>query len=75
MNADKSLKILGERIKRARKKMGWSQEGFAFQTNIDRSYMGGIERGEYNISFQKLCIIAKTLKKDVGTLTKGLPEN
>ncbi len=68
------MKILGERIRRARKKVGWSQEELAYRTEIDRSYMGGIERGEYNLSFSKLCVIAKVLKKDLGSLLRGLPE-
>ena len=71
----KSLKILGERIRRARKKIGWSQEELAFKTEIDRSYMGGIERGQYNLSFSKLCTISRVLKKDLGSLLRGLPED
>ncbi len=74
MKADKSLKILGERIRRIRKRQGFSQEELAFQTEIDRSYMGGIERGQCNLSFSKLCTIASVLKKDVGSLARGLPE-
>lgn len=74
MKADKSLKILGERIRRIRKRLGLSQEELAHQTGIDRSYMGGIERGQYNLSFAKLCTIARVLKKDIGSLGRGLPE-
>jgi len=69
-----SLKILGERIRRARRKAGLSQEELAFHADIDRSYMGGVERGERNLSFVKLCSIARVLKKDTGSLTRGLPE-
>jgi len=75
VKADKSLKILGERIRRIRKKQGLSQEELAFQTEIDRSYMGGIERGQHNLSFSKLCTIARVLKKDAGSLARGLPED
>jgi len=71
----KTLKILGERIRRARKKTGWSQEELAFRTEIDRSYMGGIERGQYNLSLSKLCTIARVLKKDLGNLLRGLPDD
>jgi transcriptional regulator with XRE-family HTH domain len=70
---ERSLKILGERIRRARRKTGLSQEELAFHADIDRSYMGGVERGERNLSFVKLCSIARVLKKDAGSLTKGLP--
>lgn len=67
------LHILGERIRAARKVRNWSQEDLAFECEIDRSYIGGVERGERNLSFLTLCQIAKTLGCDVGTLTKGLP--
>jgi len=40
-----------------RKKRGWSQEDFAYRANIDRSYMGGVERDERNLSFKKVCAI------------------
>jgi DNA-binding XRE family transcriptional regulator len=70
---DRSAEILGSRIQRARKKRGWSQEDFAYRANIDRSYMGGVERGERNLSFKKLCAIATTLGRDVASLTRGLP--
>ncbi len=75
MEPAKTLKILGERIRRARKKTGWSQEELAFRTEIDRSYMGGIERGQYNLSLSKLCTIARVLKKDLGNLLRGLPDD
>ena len=70
---DPSLKLLGERIRVARKAAGFSQEHFAFETGLDRSYMGGVERGERNLSFLKLCAIARTLKGDLGSLMTGLP--
>lgn len=68
-----SLKALGERIRAARKAAGFSQEDFAFETGLDRSYMGGVERGQRNLSFLKLCAIARVLKSDLGVLTSGLP--
>ena len=70
---DPSLKLLGERIRIARKAMDMSQEDFAFETELDRSYMGGIERGQRNLSVLKLCAIARVLKSDLGSLMAGLP--
>ena len=72
-NREPSLKILGERIRTARKAAGFSQEDFAFETGLDRSYMGGVERGQRNLSFLKLCAIARALKSDLSSLTKDLP--
>ena len=70
---NRSAEILGSRIQRSRKMRGWSQEDFAYRTKIDRSYMGGVERGERNLSFKKLCAIATALGRDVASLTRGLP--
>jgi transcriptional regulator with XRE-family HTH domain len=73
LKKDPSLKEFGERIREARKSKGLSQEALAFAAGIDRSYMGGVERGERNLSFKKMCHIADILGCDLGTLTKGLP--
>ena len=71
---DNNLHILGTRIKSMRQERGLSQEQLAFEAGLDRSYVGGIERGERNITFRSLALIAKALKTDLGTLTSGLPE-
>jgi transcriptional regulator with XRE-family HTH domain len=68
-----SLQLLGHRIREARKVKKLSQEDLALQSNIDPSYVGGVERGQRNPSFKKLCSIAKTLGRDVGSLTRSLP--
>ena len=46
----------------ARKDLGWSQEDLAFETDIDRTYISGIERGVRNPSLYMLVKLAKTLK-------------
>jgi transcriptional regulator with XRE-family HTH domain len=68
------LKILGDRIRQSRKDLGWTQEDLAERSNIDRSYVGGVERGERNLTFTVLCQIAAALRSDVASLTVGLPE-
>lgn len=70
---DADLKALGERIRQRRKARGWTQEEFADEADIDRSYAGGIERGERNITFSVLCQLSSALGCDVAALTKGLP--
>ena len=55
------LEMLGVRIKTLRKLKSWSQEAFAMQAGLDRSYVGGVERGERNITFDTMCVIAKGL--------------
>ena len=73
LNFEASLRLLGERIREIRKAKGLSQEDLAHQAEVDRSYMGCIERGQRNPSLRTLCVIATTLDVDVGALTKGLP--
>ena len=70
----KTLARLGQRIRELRKAAGWSQEHFAHECEIDRSYMGVIERGEANVTFLNLCKIASALNTDVAELTAGIPE-
>ena len=55
-------KILGRNVRAARKDLGWSQEDLAFETDIDRTYISGIERGVRNPSLDLLVKLAKTLK-------------
>ncbi|MCK4609254.1 MAG: helix-turn-helix transcriptional regulator [Gammaproteobacteria bacterium] len=59
---------LGEQIRKTRKQKNFSQESFAYEVGIDRSYMGGVERGERNIAALNLIRIAKTLNVEVGDL-------
>ena len=68
------LKVLGERIREMRKIKNLTQEDLAYESEIDRSYIGGVDRGERNLSFDKLCQIASALDCDVAALTKGLPK-
>jgi len=68
-----SLAVLGQRIRKARKKKGLSQEDLAFEAELDRSYVGGVERGQRNPSFKILCAIAIAVGRDVGSLTRDLP--
>ena len=44
-----------------RTKKGWSQEELAFQANIDRSYLSGIECGRRNIALANIEKLAKAL--------------
>jgi len=64
---------LGWRIKASRKRLGWSQKYFSSQCGIDRSYFGGIERGERNLTFSSLCQICNGLNCDIAAVTYGIP--
>ena len=55
-------KKIGERIKAAREKKGYSQEEFAFKAGIGRSYISEIESGKKFPSLSVLNTILTTLK-------------
>ncbi|ELQ18975.1 Cro/CI family transcriptional regulator [Pseudomonas fluorescens BRIP34879] len=61
-------KELGERIREARKLKKISQEALALTCRVDRSYMGRIERGEVNLTVEKLYQIAASLECEPATL-------
>ncbi|MGY2257935.1 helix-turn-helix domain-containing protein [Pseudomonas sp. SDO55104_S430] len=54
-------KELGTKIRQMRKAKGLSQDMLALICQIDRSYMGRIERGEVNLTVEKLYQIAESL--------------
>lgn len=51
----------GRRVRALRKERGFSQEGFALHSGLDRSYLGAVERGERNIALINICKIADAL--------------
>lgn len=59
---DPVLMALGAEIRRLRSKQGLSQEALAMEADLDRSYMGGIERGEHSLSLMNLVKIANALE-------------
>ncbi|WP_372936289.1 helix-turn-helix domain-containing protein [Mariniphaga sediminis] len=68
-----NLVQLGEQLRRKRIQVGISQEQLALKAEIDRSYYGGIERGERNLTFLTLVKIASVLNCDISSLTKNIP--
>lgn len=56
------LKLVGENIRFLRKKRGLTQEELAERINLQQAYIGGVERGERNISMLTLQKIADGLE-------------
>ncbi|MDV5825525.1 MULTISPECIES: helix-turn-helix domain-containing protein [Sphingomonadales] len=54
--------IVAANIRRYRKSLGVSQQDFAYDIEMDRTYFGGIERGERNVAIDNIERIAKGLK-------------
>jgi transcriptional regulator with XRE-family HTH domain len=76
-------KIVAANVRRIRVALGISQERLAFDAGVDRSYLGGMERGEANPTVDILERIAATLGVPMSELfaeidadelpAKGLP--
>ena len=63
-----ALVALGQQIRKTRQGRSISQESFALEADLGRSYYGGVERGERNISALNLMRIAVALEVEVGEL-------
>ena len=57
-------RTLGRNLRAYREARGLSQEAFAEQLGVHRTYMGGIERGERNLTLRSLERIADFLELD-----------
>ena len=66
------LKNLGARLRNLRQKQGISQEGLADLAGLHRTYIGGVERGERNISLLSLMALAEALGISLSTLVEGV---
>lgn len=63
---------LGERIRKLRKKRGWTQVVMAEKIGIDRSFLADVERGKRNVSILNLDLMAKGLKVTLSQLFSRL---
>jgi transcriptional regulator with XRE-family HTH domain len=61
---------LGNSIRSIRVSKGLSQESVALASGLDRSYFGGIERGEHNVAVANLEKIADALDVSIKDLFK-----
>ena len=68
MQNSKILKKFARRVRALRLERGWTQEELARRADLHRTYIGGIERYERNVSLLNVERIAKALKVDVKDL-------
>jgi transcriptional regulator with XRE-family HTH domain len=62
----------GKAVRQKRHKLGVSQEAFADLCGLDRTYIGGIERGERNVALLNIEKIAKALRLSLSELFRGI---
>lgn len=65
---------LGKNIKRLRQSKNLSQEKLAELSDLHRTYVGGVERGERNISLLNLIRMAQALGVNLSELVKGIDQ-
>jgi transcriptional regulator with XRE-family HTH domain len=66
-----NLKPLGTAVRSLRQERGLTQEDLAGATELHRNHIGGIERGERNITIVTLFRLAHALKVPPADLLKG----
>ena len=65
-------KRFGEKIRTLRTARGLSQEALAEKAKLHRTYVGGIERGERNISLINIEKLAVALNVTVESIMSGI---
>ena len=68
-------KLIAANVRRIRVALGISQERLAFDAGVDRSYLGGMERGEANPTVDILERIAATLDVPLSELFQEIGED
>lgn len=59
------IQTFGNNLRELRKAKGFSQESFALHVGLDRTYVGGIERGERNPALKSIILLAEALEVEV----------
>ena len=68
-NPSEPIRIqLGRRIRALRSAMGWSQEHLGERANLHPTYVGGIERGERNLSLDNLAKLSAAFQISLSEL-------
>jgi hypothetical protein len=63
-------KAVGRNLRAYRMERGLSQEAFAEVLGVHRTYMGGVERGERNLTLKSVERMAEKLEMEVLELMK-----
>jgi transcriptional regulator with XRE-family HTH domain len=76
MVTDKTLLTsFGERVRSLRHSANLSQEALADLCDLDRTYIGGIERGERNPSLRNMARLARSLNVSLTKLMQGVDQS
>jgi transcriptional regulator with XRE-family HTH domain len=78
MHDDPSTQVtraFGSHLRDLRRARGFSQEALAHEAGMDRSYVGGVERGTRNVSLVNLHRLASALDLTLSQLFEGMKTN
>jgi len=64
--------LLGQYVRELRLRRGYSQEELAERANLHRNYVGGVERGERNLSLINIVELARALSVKPADLLKNI---
>ena len=65
------FKLIGERIKSARKEKGYTQENISERLGVATVYLSRIETGKAKVSLKRLAEIAQILDKNISEFVTG----
>ncbi len=72
MEKEIDYSLIGERIREARKKKGWSQEKLSEEIDIATAFLSRVERGHSQINLKRLAQISNALDVPMETLITGV---
>ena len=61
MSKTDPLILFGKNLRKVRTRVGINQEELGHRADLDRTYVGGVERGERNVSLRNICRLAQAL--------------
>jgi y4mF family transcriptional regulator len=65
------MSTVGERIKKRRNELGWTQDQLAQKAGISKSFLSDLENGKRSVSADNLLEIARVLSLSLDYLMKG----
>ncbi|HAV4561511.1 TPA: helix-turn-helix transcriptional regulator [Acinetobacter baumannii] len=74
-SSDPRFIVFGNNCRKYRAKTGFSQENFAHEKNLQRTFYGDVERGKRNLTLANVFKIADALGVDPKELFDGMPDN
>lgn len=67
------IKRFGDLVRKTRELRHLSQEELGFNVGMHRNYIGMVERGERNISFEKALLLIRYLEIEIKELYEDIP--